>query len=87
MIEPNELLTLLLGCCVAIFLAANLRRLRETVGGELLLAYAALLAGWAFGVAEGFFLGVLLNLLEHVCYAASALFLLSHCIRRDDETA
>lgn len=85
MLETTELLTLLMGCGVGIFLVANFRGVMEAGGGDLLCAFAALLSGWIFGVAEGFVLDGLFNLLEHLCYATSAIFVLSHCIRRDDE--
>jgi hypothetical protein len=73
MIQQNELITFLVGIGVALFILPNRRRILQIPGSPyILLSFAALLAGWGLTVAEGFFLGDLLNLLEHACYMISS---------------
>jgi hypothetical protein len=76
MIQENELIGLILGVGVLIFILANRSRLAGLPAARILLAsYYVLLAGWALTVLEGFLWGQALNLLEHFCYALSALLL------------
>ncbi len=73
MIQQSELITLLVGVGVAIYVLLNFRRLsRIPRFSTLLIAYISLLAAWALTVLEGFFLGDLLNILEHASYAVSS---------------
>ena len=76
MVQENELIGLILGVGVLIFILANHSRLRSLPAAKILLAsYYFLLLGWALTVLEGFFWGQVLNLVEHICYAVSALLL------------
>lgn len=80
MIQQNELITFLVGIGVALFILINRRRIIQIPGSSyILLSYAALLAGWGLTIAEGFFLGDLLNLLEHACYMASSVAAAAWC--------
>jgi hypothetical protein len=82
MIQENEVIGLLLGIGVLIFILANRSRLASLPSARLLLAsYYILLAGWALTVLEGFFWGQTLNLLEHVAYAVSAILMAIWCWR------
>jgi len=42
-------------------------------------SYYLLLSGWLFTVLEGFLLEQFLNLLEHICYAISAVLMIIWC--------
>ena len=76
MIEQNELLTLLVGVSVLLFVISNWRGLRSLPYSLVcLLAYLFLVLGLAFTVLEGLFFGRSINFLEHVCYGLSSLLL------------
>lgn len=76
MIQENELIMLLLGLGVLIFLIANLSQLRRIPESTLLIAsYVVLLFGWVLTVAEGFLLSRVINFMEHLCYAVSSVLL------------
>ncbi len=76
MFQENELVTFLLGCGTLVFILAMRRTLsRLPSWGWMLAAYLALLAGWVATVLEGVLLGDVLDGVEHVCYAASAVLL------------
>ena len=45
----------------------------------VVIAFLVLEAGWLYTVLEGYFLGQLLNLIEHACYAVSSVFLCAWC--------
>jgi hypothetical protein len=80
MIQENELIHLLLGLGILAFIFANRLRLKRIpASGILLAAYCVLLAGWILTVLEGFFLGGVLNLLEHACYAISSVLIFIWC--------
>jgi len=80
MFQENEIIMLLLGIGVLIFIFANRSRLKSLPASQLLFAgFGALLAGWVLTVLEGFFWGEALNLIEHVCYAASAVLMAGWC--------
>jgi hypothetical protein len=70
LIQPNEIVMLLLGLGTWIFVMrnrANLSRLPSS--GILLAGFYVLLASWFLTVLEGFFWNGFFNLLEHVGYA------------------
>ena len=80
MISGNETITLLLGIGVLIFLVDNRNRLRQLPAYQsFIIAFVLLAAGWTLTVLEGLFLGDLLNLLEHICYAISSAYLFWWC--------
>ncbi|MCK4376514.1 MAG: PAS domain-containing protein, partial [Candidatus Brocadiae bacterium] len=70
-LQQSELLLFLLGGCVLLFMASQRARLRRLPAWPVLAtAYCVLLGGWVLTILEGFFWGPVLNVLEHVCYAA-----------------
>ncbi len=74
MIQENELVMLLMGIGVAIFILLNYRRLTRFPFIKILLAgFCALGAGWLLTILENFFWGDVLNFLEHTCNAAGAI--------------
>jgi len=76
MIEQNEVVMLVLGLGVLIFVLGNYPQLKRFPCAKILVAgFAVLLAGWVLTVLEGFFLPGLLNFLEHICYAISTVLL------------
>jgi len=67
MVQENEIVMLIIGLGVLIFLLGNRSQLKRIPFADfLLLAFHALLAGWILTVLEGFFWGELLNYLEHI---------------------
>ena len=76
LIEQNELVTLLVGLSVVIFVLGNRRGLKALPEAKVcILAFASLVMGLTFTVLEGLFWEASLNLLEHISYAASSLLL------------
>lgn len=74
MIRENEILSLLLFVGILGFLVWNGRKLRQLpASSTLIAAFSVLLMGRILTVLEGFFWKDLLNVVEHVCYAGSAL--------------
>lgn len=73
-IQENEGVMLLLGIGLLIFVLGNYRRLvRFPYVNILVTGFVILTAGWLLTVLESFFWGDVLNLLEHMCYAASGI--------------
>ncbi|MBN1148909.1 MAG: hypothetical protein JXA78_16735 [Anaerolineales bacterium] len=81
MVQENEVVMLLLGVGMLIFILANRKRLDLPSIGLLLAGYYLLLAGWLLTVLEGLFWGETLNLVEHSFYAASAVLNAAWCWR------
>jgi len=80
MIQENEIVMLIIGLGVLIFLLGNRSQLKRIPSSDfLLLAFHALLAGWVLTVLEGFLWGDFLNYLEHMSYAAASLLLAAWC--------
>ncbi len=76
MIQDNEVVMLLMAIGVLIFILVNRRLImRIEAAGVLVAAFCVLLAAYVLTVLEGFFLGDLLNFLEHLCYAASSVLI------------
>ena len=85
MVQENELIGLILGVGVLIFVLVNRSRLASLPAAKVFLAsYYILLAGWALTVLEGFIWNQALNLLEHICYALSAVLLTAWIWRARD---
>ena len=82
MIQENEIIKLLLFVIVFVFIFQNRAKVKGICEWRLLLAgfYVHFAAG-ALTVLEGFFMGWFLNMLEHLCYAASACLLGLWCWR------
>jgi len=80
MIHENEIVMLIIGLGVLIFLLGNRAQLKRIPSADFpLLAFYMLLAGWVLTVLEGFFWGELLNYLEHMSYAVASFLLVVWC--------
>ena len=80
MIQQNEVILLLLGIGALIFILGNRSRLQFLPRSKTLIAgFYMLLVSWILTVLEGFFLGELLNFIEHMCYACSAVLMAVWC--------
>ena len=82
MLHENEVVMLLLGVGVFLFILLNISHIRRISYWKILIAgYSLLLAGWILTVLEGYFLESLLNFLEHMSYAMSAVVMAVWCFR------
>jgi len=80
MILGNEVMVLLLGAAVLVFIVKSRYPLKRLPASMIIVAaFYVLLAGWILTVAEGFLWKGPLNLLEHICYAANSLLLCVWC--------
>jgi len=80
MIQENEVVMLLLGVIVLIFMLGNRPPLKRLPAWSVLLAaFCTLVGGWTLTVLEGFFWTQWLNLAEHVCYAANSVLVAVWC--------
>jgi hypothetical protein len=80
MLYDNEIVMLILGSAVFLFVQLNLAKIgRITSWKWLMLAFYLLMAGWLFTVLEGVFMEYYFNILEHVSYALSALAMAIWC--------
>ncbi len=88
MIQDNEVVMLLMAIGVLIFIIVNRRLIMRIQAARVLIAaFCVLLAAYVLTVLKGFFLedlqplGDLLNLLEHLCYAASSVLIALWCMK------
>ena len=80
MLQENEIVMLLGGGGVLVFIFANHLKLKRVRAWKILTGgFCVLLAGWLFTVLEGFFLKAVFNFLEHMCYAASSVLIAVWC--------
>ena len=80
MIQQNEIITLIISIAVWVFIFINRIKLNNLPSIKLLLtSFLLLSSGWILTILEGFFWGKILNLIEHVCYAISALIIVFWC--------
>lgn len=80
MLQENEIIMMLLGMGVFIFVLADHARLKSIPFSRILIAsFLVLFMGWILTILEGFFLGPVLNLFEHLCYLGSSALLLMWC--------
>ena len=80
MLQENEIVMLILGLGVLIFVLSNrsqLKRFQSSRG--LMLGFYFLLAGWLSTVLEGFFGKVFFNYLEHMFYAIGSVSVALWC--------
>lgn len=76
MIQESEVLALLLGIGVFVFLMTNRTQLfRAPYFGIIHAAFYAVLVGWILTILEGFLWEETLNFLEHFCYMSSSVLL------------
>jgi len=74
MLHENEIIMLVLGVGVLLFIIVNYARLKEFPSiNTLITGFCFSLLGWILTVLEGFLLESALNFAEHFCYFASAL--------------
>jgi hypothetical protein len=80
MIQENEIVMLIIGLGVFIFILGNRSQLKRIPHADwLLVGFHTLLAGWILTVAENVLWGEVLNYLEHICYAMASLLLAAWC--------
>jgi len=80
MIQENEVVMLLLGVGVSLFILGNRSQLRRLPASTILIAgFHVLLAAWVLTVLEGFFWKDILNFVEHLCYAATSVLVAVWC--------
>ena len=73
MIQENEIIMLLLGIGVLIFILGNRLKLKRLPSSSIFITgFCVLLLGWIMTVLESYFWKELLNFFEHICYAASS---------------
>lgn len=79
-IFENEVVMLLIGVGVLIFILTSRPRLKCLPASNILIAgFYVLLVGWVLTVLEGFFCERLLDCLEHMCYAVSSVLVAIWC--------
>jgi hypothetical protein len=79
-IYENEVVMLLLGVGVLIFILGNLERLKRLPSYKILIvSFSLLLAGWVLTVLEGIFWEKILNFVEHLCTAVSSVLVAVWC--------
>ncbi len=82
MIQENEILTLILGLGVWLFIAVDRVSLKGLPSRKMFIsAFAAWTVGWVLTLLEGFIWPNALNLLEHICYAISSILFAVWCWR------
>jgi len=73
---PNEIVMLLIGVCVLIFIKKNRKSLKRLPAyGILMVAFYMLFATWFATILEDFFWGAFFNLLEHAGLAVSSVLM------------
>ncbi len=80
MIQENELVMLLIGIGVLIFLLRNHDKIKQIPSPKLFFtSFLAIFTGWSATVFESFFLNDFLNLIEHLAYTTSSLLIATWC--------
>lgn len=73
MAQEDEIIMLVLGIGVLLFVVVNYPRLKQYQSVNILITgFCFSLLGWILTVLEGFLLETPLNFAEHFCYLASA---------------
>ena len=81
-IQEDELITLIIASFSLLFIIVKWSQLKIIPSsGTLIFAYGVLFAGWIFTILESFFLGSIMNILEHFCYMFSTVILAFWCRR------
>ena len=76
MIQANEIIMVVLGLGVLVFMFMNYSNLERIPSFRVLaIAFCTFVTGWLLTVLEGFFWLAYLNFLEHMCYAAGAIIM------------
>ncbi len=80
MLREDEVVMLIMGIIVLLFILLNWNYLKKIQSWNILfISYLLLLMGWSLTVLEGFFLESYLNFLEHLAYAVSACIFARWC--------
>jgi hypothetical protein len=80
MLQENEVVMLILGVGVFLFIILNKVHIKKIISWKILFGgYCFLLSGWLFTVLEGFFLEQTLNFFEHICYLISLVMVVVWC--------
>ena len=80
MFQENEIVMLVLGAGVLVFILWKRTRLKRIPASKVLISgFCVLLAGWVATVLEGVLWGSYLNVLDHLCYAGSSVLLAIWC--------
>lgn len=83
MLSPSEIVGLFFAFGVFLFIVMERPRLANHEDARLAtMAFLVLCTGWVLTVLEGFLWREMLNLLEHLCYAAGTGLLALWCWRR-----
>ena len=79
-ISGNEIVMLLIGVGVLIFILGNRPRLKSLPASNILIAgFFMLLVSWFLTVLEGFFWESFLNYIEHACCAVGSVLVAVWC--------
>ena len=79
-IQGNEIVFLIIGIGVSIFIVVNFSRLKSFPALEILIAgFFAFFTGWVFTVLEGLFWGNFLNLMQHISYIVGSVLVSVWC--------
>jgi hypothetical protein len=80
MLHENELIMIVIGMTLLVFILLNYHPLKQTPSFKLIfISFIFSAIGWISTVLEGLFWERYLNVLEHFCYAASAILLAIWC--------
>ena len=80
MIQQSEMILLLLGVAVLIYIIRIRHQIKRIPAWQTLSwAYFVLIVGWLLTILEGFFWKDFLNLLEHACYAGCSVLMAVWC--------
>ena len=80
MFQENEIVMVILGSGILLFIYSNRHPLKRIPSwGTLLSSFFVLYFGWLLTIMESLFFGDLLNLLEHISYATSSILLAIWC--------
>jgi cell shape-determining protein MreD len=80
MIQQNEIIMLLLSMGLMFFILINKQKVKRIPVAKILTAgFYVLFAGYVLTNLEGLFGYDLLNVLEHICYAASSILMTVWC--------
>jgi hypothetical protein len=78
----NEIVMLLIGVGVLIFILGNRPRLKSLPASKILIAgFYMLLVSWIVTVLEGFFWEGILNYIEHACCAVGSVLVAVWCCK------
>ncbi len=79
LLNPAEIVSLMLSITVMIYALVNLRELNNYMSNLLLVSFACILVGLIFSIMEKFYLPDILNLIEHTLFAIAAFLLALGC--------